>query len=205
MATDRNTIYTVLDEDTYRSLLALCNLKGRSVLEVAAELIQEGLVHAAESEYACGEDAIDLRVFAGVMKVRRQARIRSQLTQIAFEHNQFPTEDTADLLNNLCNLAGIAVDEVARDGAEQKVPLVTDNGFGVGSACRWLQDYLKDGETPVTQVMEQGHRMGFTPAVIRSAKAHLGVHSIRRSTSWVWTIQQPMGIEVSLPSYNRVD
>lgn len=201
MAYDRRIIYTELDEDTHRTLLALCSLRGQNINTVAAELLQEALARESEKDYACGEDLIDLRVYAGVQRVRRQARLRTQLCMIAFEHNQFPTEETADLLTDLCNLAGVAKEEIIKDSEDQRVPLVQDNGTGVGSAVRWLQAFLGSQEMPMVQVMEAGHRMGFSPATIRAAKTQLNIHSYRRANCWVWVKQSMNTVSYSeLPS-----
>lgn len=199
MAYDRKWLHFEVDEDTWRNVHALATVRGQNAGVVCEDLLKEGLLKAAEEEYATGDAAVDLHVYAGVARVRRQARLRAQLSMIAFEHNQAPTEETADLLLRLCNLVGVSVEEIAKDSEDAKIKLVQDNGYGVNSASRWLVDYLKDCcEAPVVQVMEAGHRMGFTPAVIRAAKTNIGLQSIRRSTWWVWAKPVVVGVDTNV-------
>jgi hypothetical protein len=160
--------------------------KGLHPAKVIEQFIVDGIALSAEMEEF--SSSVDIQVYAGVYEVRRRARIRSQLVQIAFEHQQNPTEESADALRSLCELADVAVEEIIEESEDAAlVPIIQDNGHGVASAVRWLKQVIEDGnEYPVTYLLELAYQAGFSQATIKSAKQTLGIVSRRKSNCWVW-------------------
>lgn len=184
---NKRWVSTEIDEDTHRALCQLATLRGQHPSKVIEQFIADGISLAAENEEFAA--SIDIQVYAGLFEVRRRARVRSQLVQIAFEHQQNPTEDTADMLKSLCELAGIPEEEIVRESEDATlVPIVQDNGTGVASATRWLRQVIEaDNEYPVLFVMELAKEVGFSESTVKSAKQTLGIVSKRKSKGWVWT------------------
>lgn len=192
---NRRWISAELDEDVHRALLQLATLRGKHPNKLVEDMVVDGIALAAEQEEFV--TSVDLQVYAGVYEVRRRARIRSQLVQIAFEHQQNPSEETADLLKSLCELAGVPVEEIVQESEDSTlVPLSQDNGTGVHSAARWLNKVVEIGkEYPAIFIMQLAHEVGFSDATVKSAKQVLGIQSKRKSMGWVWTIPQPKETE----------
>jgi hypothetical protein len=180
-----------LDEDTHRNLVRLATLLGAHPSDLVEQYITRGLLQDAKDleEFV----SPDLKVYAGMQEMRRRARVRAQLVNIAFEHNQNPTEESADLLNRLCVLVGIPVEDIIRDSEETLlVPVVNDDGHGVQSAMAWLARLVEpDQEYSVSAVTDMGAVRGFTPYVIKAAKSNLGLVSSRRSDGWIWKRPEP--------------
>jgi hypothetical protein len=152
-----------------------------------------GLIKEAEELKKTGSElSVDLRVFNALQNLRRNERIKVQLQQIAFQHLQSPSEETADLLNTLCEEANMTVEEVlaeARDATE--VPLTYDDGRGVASAMGWLKGYLTPEEEFAVRAVEVVAEMqGFSKAVLKEAKRRLGVISKRKAHNWVWVLPE---------------
>lgn len=189
-STTRRWVSCELDEDTHRALCQLATTHGQHPSKLIEQFITDGISVAAEQEEFTGN--VDVQVFAGLYEVRRRARIRSQLVQIAFEHQQNPTEDTADMLRSLCELAGVSPEEITKESTEGSlVPIVQDNGAGVASAVRWLKQVVEVGnEYPVNFITDLARDVGFSTTTIKSAKQHLGIISVRKSKGWVWQMPE---------------
>lgn len=194
---NKRWVSTELDEDAHRALCRLATQMGTHPSKLIEQFVVDGLAATAEQEEFVA--SIDLQVFAGVYEVRRRARIRSQLVQIAFEHQQNPTEETADLLKSLCELASIPVEEIVRESEDATlVPLAQDNGTGVNSAMRWLRQVVEAGnEYPVVFIMQLAKEVGFSESIVKSAKQNLGIISKRRSKGWMWMVPGTPGDDVT--------
>lgn len=184
-------IYAQVDEDTHRALCRRATETGFHPSELIERYVILGLTSEAEELKKSGSEmSIDLRVFEAIQHLRRGERIKTQLQQIAFQHLQKPGEETADLLNILCDEAGLTVEEVlaeARDAIE--VPLTYDDGRGVASAMMWLKGYLTPEEEFAVRAIEVvAEIQGFSKAVLKEAKRRLGVVSRRKAHNWVWVL-----------------
>ena len=184
-------IYAQVDEDTHRALCRRATETGFHPSELIDRYVTLGLMQDAEELRKSGtEMSVDLRVFNALQDLRRGERIKVQLQQIAYQHLQKPSEETADLLNVLCEEAGLTVEEViseARDATE--VPLTYDDGRGVASAMSWLKSYLTPEEELAVRAIEVvAEIQGFSKAVLKEAKRRLGVVSRRKAHNWVWVL-----------------
>jgi antitoxin component of RelBE/YafQ-DinJ toxin-antitoxin module len=198
-ASSKRWVSTELDEDTHRTLLKVATELGVHPTKLIEKYITDGLTNEALTMDLFAPP--ELRVYAALQEVRKRSRIRSQLGQIAFEHQNNPSEESADILQNVCDISGVTVEDVVSHDLSS-VPLIQDNGNGVSSCVRWLQKYcIPNREFPVPVVLEQGKSFGFSEAVIRSAKAQLGIISKRASKTWVWVkvIQLPPEPTIIVP------
>jgi len=168
----------------------LATQRGKHPSRLIEDFVSQGLESAAEEDEFC---PVDVRIMASLQDIRRRARMRSQLVQIAFEHQQQPTEETADILKSLCEAAEIPLEDVIRESSDTPiVPLVDDDNInGVNAAMRWLHTVIEAGEEyPVMFLLDLAHQVGFTDATVKSAKQLLGIISKRKSKGWVWSLPE---------------
>lgn len=179
-------IASEIEEDAYRALVEIAMRRGVRMAAVVEEMVMDGITAKAEGDEFF--ETVEVQVFAGLYQARKRARVRSMLTQIAYEHKQDPGEDTADTLQRLCDMAGIPVEDIVADSEDAvSVPVVQDTGSGLSSALRWLQKVMdKNVEYPVKFIMNLAQDAGFSEATIKSAKQKLLIISKRRSREWVW-------------------
>lgn len=180
-----------LEEGLHRSLCQVATELGVHPHKLCAEYIRQGVLRDVQenTEFI----PVEAKVWAAAQSIRAGARMRAMLVQIAFAHQQAPDEATSDLLNQLCEMAGIPIQEVLDEADDSSiVPLIQDSGSKLAQAMRFLADILDDNEeVPVSYIYSLGEQNGLKPSILKQAKHELKVRSVRKPTEWVWTFAKP--------------
>jgi len=198
MSNDKKRIvYGAVDEDTHTSLAIIATANGEKIFNIINDAIVDYIQKETDK---MGQGApIDLKIYRSVQQARLVDRRRNQLVQIAWAHSNNPTEESADLLNELCNEADFPVEDIiAEIESSPMIPLGSDDGTGKFSAMRWLINFLPPGRPIKTKVIHaKGKEYNFSAGTLNAAKRELGIISKKPADYWVWIREAPIEIETT--------
>ena len=175
-----------IPDDTYRSLVMTATELGVHPSKLIAQYINTSL----QEEVKINGDhlPVEVHIWAVNEETRRKERMHSMLVGIAYRHTQDPTEESSDMLNTLCIMAGVEMQQVLDDAQDSRiVPLVQDGGTKLAEAMEWIGEELKLGnEIAAKSIFEQGEKLGYSHSLLKQAKSQLGIISKRKPKGWVW-------------------
>ena len=175
-----------IPDDTYRALVMTATELGVHPSKLIGQYINASLQEEVKIN---GEHLpIDVHIWAVSEEAKRSQRMRSQLISIAYHHTQDPTEESSDMLNTLCIMAGVEMQQILDDAQDSRiVPLLQDGGTKHAEAMEWLGEVLKrEGGLPAKEIFAKGEELGYSQSLLKQAKSSLGVISKRKPDCWVW-------------------
>lgn len=174
-----------LDEDVYAALMRYATFTGKHPSRLLEEWVIAAL-EAAETDVFLAVP-IEVKVFNTLQKQRATSRLRSQLVQIAMEHSESPSEESADRLQELCKEAGVSMEAILKESMDSTLVPLRDDDSSVAKAIAWLVKTLAEGqEYPVSELMELASKDGLSATQLKDAKRQLGIVSARKSHQWIW-------------------
>ena len=175
-----------IPNDTYSALVMTATELGIH----PSKLIGQYIITSLQEEVKINGDhlPIEVHVWAANEEVKRETRLRSQLISIAYQHREHPTEESSDILNTLCIMAGVGIQEILDEAEDSRVvPLMQDGGTLLSEVMEWLGRELKPGyEIPVKTIFAKGEDLGYSQSILKQAKAELGITSKRKEKYWTW-------------------
>ncbi len=175
-----------IPNDTYSALVMAATELGIH----PSKLIGQYIITSLQEEIKINGDhlPIEVHVWAASEEVKRETRLRSQLISIAYQHKEHPTEESSDILNTLCIMAGVGIQEIMEEAEDSRVvPLMQDGGTLLAEVMEWLGGQLKTGYAiPAKTIFEKGEDLGYSQSILKQAKSSLGIISKRKEKHWTW-------------------
>jgi hypothetical protein len=187
-----------IPDDTYRALVMTATELGVHPSKLIGQYIISKLQEEVEVN---GEHLpIDVHIWAVAEESKRNQRMRSQLVSIAYQHTQDPTEESSDMLNTLCIMAGVEIQQILDEAQDSRVvPLIQDGGTKQAEAMEWLGELLKSGGgQPAKAIFAKGEELGYSQSLLKQAKSALGIISKRKPDCWVWEWEDDGSVIVKL-------
>lgn len=186
-------VWSQLDEALHTALLEVSTATGkhpRALIEIA---IEEYIVRWTSERSAKGLSVSPHVQFEVIMLEDRTRQIRlNQLKQLAFNHVEHPTDDSAEQLASACDLAGISVESILQQVSNKPhvVELMGENG-SLNSVEMFLAMHIEPGNMySASDVIAAGEKKGFKKYLINEAKRKLGIQSRKEGSAWLWFIPE---------------
>jgi hypothetical protein len=182
-------VYTRLTSIEHNALLNRATERGQSAVDLAADLIREGLLSTDEDD-----NSIEMRIFRAHHEARGRELLRLQLETIA--SNADGDEDKMDELEKLCTDAQFTLEEIMEGATRLSgLGLSSLSNSKVDKAKLFIANMLRNGAVPAREAMDTAIEAGFGRSTVNQAKRELEVQSIREGNSRLW----------ELPSVSRID
>ena len=179
-----------IPDHTYRALVLASTELGVHPSKLIGQYINTGL----KEEVGVNGDVlpVEVHIWAVNEETKRKERMHAMLVGIAYRHIQDPTEESSDMLNTLCIMAGVSIQGILDDAQDSRiVPLLQDGGTKLDEATEWIGQLLKLGhEIAAKSIFEQGEKLGYSQSLLKQAKGQLGIISKRKPKGWVWVWEQ---------------
>lgn len=175
-------VYTRLTSIEHNALLKSATERGQSAVDLAADLIRDGLIQAADND-----NSIEMRIFKAHQKARARELLRLQLETIA--SNVDGDDDEMETLETLCNDAQFTVEEIMDGAARLKgLGLSSLSNSKVDKAKLFIANMLRNGKVPAREAMDAALEAGFGRSTVNEAKRELEVQSIREGEMRLWEL-----------------
>lgn len=210
MAKDNKAFVGIwLPKDVHYSLNVLASQMGKHLTDLAAELVEGGLLEQIAFQNGMGDHAPELALAQAYIKMRRQEQARFQLVSLMINVIQAPTDDRQlDELVKLCEENGFHIDEI-RQQAQDMTRVQTSGIFSLGEndtqtdrAINFLSALFKETNSiPTREIEAKALQLNISPAVLKLAKRHLSLVSVRKGSTWHWELPflvAPRSVDVQL-------
>lgn len=200
---------TWLPKDVHHSLNIVASKMGKHITDLAAELIEGGLLEQIAFQNGTGEYSPELALAEAYIKMRKQEQARFQLVSLMINVIQSPTDDRQlDELVRLCEENGFHIDEI-RQQAQDMTRVQTSGIFNLGDndtqtdrAINFLSALFKETNSiPTRDIEAKAAQLNISPAVLKLAKRHLSLVSVRKGAIWYWELPflvAPRSVDVQL-------
>lgn len=211
MAKDNRAFVGVyLLKEVHRSLNVLASQMGIDITQVAAELVENGMLE--QMAYLTGtSDKVspDLALAQAYMKMRRTEQARFQLVSLMINIIQAPTDDRQlEELVKLCESNGFNLNEI-RQQAQEMTRVQTSGIFSLGDgdsqterATSFLNGLFKGVNSISAKEIEiKASQINIPLSVLKLAKRNLSLISVRKGSGWYWELPYlvaPHNVEVQL-------
>lgn len=211
MAKDNKSFVGIwLPKEVHRSLNMLASRMGKDITELAADLVEGALLEQLNFQNGTSSTvAPELALAEAYMKMRRQEQARVQLVSLMINIIQSPTEDKQlEELVSLCDENGFDLEEI-RSQAQDMTRIQTSGIFSLGEhdsqterAMNFLSSLYKGTTSiPAKEIENKAAQQGIPPSVLKLAKRHLSLISVRKGSVWNWEtpyLVAPRSVEVKL-------
>jgi hypothetical protein len=211
MAKDNKAFVGIyLPKEVHRSLNSLASRMGVDITQVAADLVENGILE--QLAYIAGtsdEVAPELALAQAYMKMRRTEQSRYQLVSLMINVIQAPTDDRQlDELVKLCETNGFELNEIKQQ-AQDMTRIHTSGIFNLGEsdtqterAVTFLTGLFKGANSISAKEIEtKASQINIPLSVLKLAKRNLSLISVRKGTNWYWELPYmvaPNNVQVKL-------
>ena len=133
--------------------------------------------------------------------LKQQQILRERTWQAAAMYHESPTEESADMVDQMCDAADMDFDELMSATADnpftKEVARARLEGPKFGRCLRWLPEFLaaNGNMVPVTIIEKAADQAGYAMSMLRRVKKAVckaddvpDIVSVRQSAGWAWTI-----------------
>ena len=202
---DKKTINQIpVDTHTHRWLVRFANLKGESLKEATGSLLDmlyTAYIPETDQLNKEGYDNEQVELFWSWFKFKQKEIRRQRVFQAAAIYASDPTEENADMLARMCELARLdyaEVKEKAENDPYSSLIASTRNGTKFGECMRWLPQFIMEqgGQVNVAPLRAMANRQGFTASMLDRVKRAIqndpdapAIVSVKVGAAWAWRIE----------------
>jgi hypothetical protein len=191
--------YISVNADTLTWLVKLANELGEHVGDFAGYLLDEcALKWKPPTE---GDDP-DRQLFWELLDFQRRETLHNRVITAAsiYQNKRVKTEEDADSLAAMCDLAGLDYGEIMKQvegDPFSSVIAYSRNGSVMGNCMRWLVEKMRDRQRmPANLVEVLANRQGFSKSTLDRARRAINmdakspaIETKREGRGWVWFVK----------------
>lgn len=183
-------VWGQIEETTHAAMMEIATEMGKHYRVVVEQAVEEFIAEWVKQRDAKNKPVGKKARFESIILNDRLRQTQlSQLKQLAYNHMENQTDESAEQLAAACDLLGVPVETILSEVSNMQQLVEVDPGVMLNEVARWLLEIMLPGKRyPSQDILDIGKARGFTEYKIRAAKTKLGVESRREGYSWVWVL-----------------
>lgn len=180
-----------IEDQLYNALMKLSYEEGKHVMTVAEEAFAAHVVNKADKSKNA-----TVRIQAAVIEDKDRQNRLAQLKQLYVSHMTLQSEEGAEQLKFLCDLAGVTLENlVDKMNESPHLSEVLKGKDSLSAAELWLLEKLKPGASYAAKtIIEEAEKAGYKKHIIVDARAKIAattsfeINSIKQGSAWFWKL-----------------
>lgn len=184
-------VWAQLEESIHTTMLEVSTVTGKHPKVLLEMALEDYIINWVATQKEKGAHVPTNVELEAIILVERKKQVYvNHIKQLAYNHVDKPTDESADTLARACELAGISVESILEQVSNKpQMGEIIANGGTLSMAELYLLDVMQPGQVyQAREIIDFGEAKGIKKYLINEAKRKLNIASRRESGSWVWIL-----------------